>query len=113
MITRSENDIRAVREKLLGRAAELRERVDRVHRDLARTREPLPRDSDDAAIVLENDEVLQAIEESSASELRDIERALERLDAGTFARCGKCGAEIDAERLSAVPHAMLCRQCAT
>jgi RNA polymerase-binding transcription factor DksA len=108
----SENQLRGEREKLLARSAELRERVERVQRDLARIREPLPRDSADAAIVVENDEVLQAIEQSATSELRSIERALQRLESGTFALCEKCGAEIDAERLAAVPYASHCRHCA-
>ena len=41
-----------------------------------------------------------------------IQSALQRLEEGTFALCEKCGAEIDAERLLAVPYASLCRACA-
>jgi DnaK suppressor protein len=112
MNTASEDQIRSVRQELIERGAELRERVERVRRDLGRVREPLPRDSDDAAIMIENDEVLQAIEQTAAGELRNIERALQRLEVGTFALCDKCGAEIDAERLSIIPYATHCRHCA-
>src|SRR4051794_4161668 len=56
MNTSAEDQLRSVRQKLLERGAELNERIDRVRRDLGRVREPLPRDSTDAAIVLENDE---------------------------------------------------------
>jgi DnaK suppressor protein len=112
MNTPSEDHLRAVREKLIERGAELRERIDRVRGDLGRVREPLPRDSSDAAIAMENDEVLQAIEQSAAGELRNIERALQRLEVGTFALCEKCGSQIDAERLGAIPYATHCRHCA-
>jgi len=112
MNTSSEDHLRSVRQRLLERGAELNERIDRVRRDLSRVREPLPRDSTDAAIVLENDEVLQAIEQSAAGELRNIERALQRLEVGTFAQCEKCGAEIEAARLAAIPYAMQCQRCA-
>lgn len=112
MNAHSDDNLRNARQKLLARSAELRDRVTRVDRDLRREREPLPRDSADAAIVVENDEVLQAIHESARGELRRIEMALERLENGTFALCEKCGAEIDAERLGAVPYASECRTCA-
>ena len=111
MNTTSEDHLRSVRAKLIERGAELRERIDRVRGDLGRVREPLPRDSSDAAIALENDEVLQAIEQSAAGELRNIERALQRLEVGTFALCEKCGAGIDAERLGVIPYATHCRHC--
>jgi len=112
MNTPSEDQLRSVRRILVERGAELRERIDRVRGDLGRAREPLPRDSSDAAIAVENDEVLQAIEQSASGELRNIERALQRLEVGTFTLCEKCGAEIDADRLVAVPYATQCRHCA-
>ena len=110
--TPSDEQLRSTRQKLLARDAELRDRLERVRRDLNRQREPLPRDSADAAIVIENDEVLHAFEQSASSELGRIQSALQRLEEGTFALCEKCGAEIDAERLLAVPYASLCRACA-
>ena len=102
----------AMRATLLARAAELRDRVERVRSDLKREREPLPRDSDDAAIAMENDEVLAALELTATRELGLIESALERLDAGSFGLCVRCGKEIDARRLQTVPHEPLCRECA-
>ncbi len=75
-------------------------------------REPLPKDAPDAAIVIENDEILAAIEKAARSELEHIERALERLDEGVFGLCETCGAEIEDKRLKAVPYATQCRGCA-
>ncbi len=112
MNTISDDSLHNTRQKLLARSAELRNRVERVESDLKREREPLPRDSSDAAIVVENDEVLQAIREAARGELHRIGLALGRLEEGTFALCEKCGAEIDSERLGAVPYATECRVCA-
>jgi DnaK suppressor protein len=105
------DNLRAMRARLLARAAELAERVRRVQADLGRAREPLPRDSADAAIVLENDEVLRAIESTATLELRQIEHALERIDAGQFGVCESCGKPIEAARLEIVPHARRCGAC--
>lgn len=108
----ADDELRLTRDRLLVRGAELRDRLARVRRDLARAVEPLPGDSADAAIVLENDEILVAIEETSMAELDRIHLALERLEAGTFALCEACGREIGAERLRAVPYASRCSACA-
>jgi DnaK suppressor protein len=112
MQTTSDDLLRVFRDQLLARSAELGERVRRVHDDLRRETVPLPRDAPDAAIVMENDEILQALDEAARAELRQIERALERLEAGTYGTCGTCGENIDAERLRVVPYAVACRNCA-
>jgi RNA polymerase-binding transcription factor DksA len=112
MNARPEDLQRAVRAQLLSRAGELRERLQRLRSDLRREREPLPRDAPEAAIAMENDEVLEAIERSATGELEHIDAALERIEHGVFGLCVKCPAEIDAKRLRAVPYATHCRQCA-
>jgi RNA polymerase-binding transcription factor DksA len=104
--------LHATREKLLLRAAELRERLTRVKADLGRRTEPLPRDAPDAAIALENDEVLAAIEVAAVSELSQIDQALGRMNDGVFGLCESCAAPIDPERLAAVPYASQCAGCA-
>jgi DnaK suppressor protein len=45
--------------------------------------------------------------------LDDVERALEKLDAGTYGICDRCGALISAERLEARPWTSLCMSCAS
>jgi RNA polymerase-binding transcription factor DksA len=42
------------------------------------------------------------------SELADVERALARLDEGTYGTCQACGAVIDDERLAAEPGTAFC-----
>lgn len=43
--------------------------------------------------------------------LSHIERALERIEDGSFGTCRGCGNEIGEARLEAVPHATLCITC--
>jgi DnaK suppressor protein len=45
--------------------------------------------------------------------LRQIDDALERIDAGTFGECERCGSDIGPGRLKAMPTAALCIDCAT
>jgi DnaK suppressor protein len=43
--------------------------------------------------------------------IEDIERALQRLDAGTYGSCESCGRPIPFERLEAIPAARFCVAC--
>ena len=49
-----------------------------------------------------------SILEQVTSELSDVDRALQRLDAGTYGVCEACGKPIGAERLRARPAATYC-----
>jgi DnaK suppressor protein len=108
----TDDSLRAARTHLLGRSAELRDRLQRVQSDLRREREPLSRDAPDAAIQVENDEVLRAVDDAARAELAHIDAALERIETGRFASCESCGGTIEAERLAVVPYATECSTCA-
>jgi DnaK suppressor protein len=45
------------------------------------------------------------------SNLRDVERALAKIEAGSYGVCERCGAQIAIERLDALPWAALCIGC--
>lgn len=45
------------------------------------------------------------------SNLRDVERALSKMDGGTYGICERCGQPITVERLEALPWAVLCIDC--
>jgi DnaK suppressor protein len=49
---------------------------------------------------------------SIAVTLADVERALEKLEDGTYGICDSCGEPIGEERLEAIPSATLCISCA-
>ena len=52
-----------------------------------------------------------SLEENAEQIVYEIDRALARIDAGTYGRCERCGQEIPEERLEAVPYATLCVTC--
>lgn len=52
-----------------------------------------------------------AIVDRHVEELRDIEAAKKRMDAGTFGVCSECGDDIGVERLLAYPTAKRCVAC--
>lgn len=48
----------------------------------------------------------------NARDLLDrVNRALERIGDGTYGKCESCGKSIEAARLRALPHAVLCISC--
>jgi DnaK suppressor protein len=47
------------------------------------------------------------------AKLRDVTRALDKLDDGSYGACDGCGATIDPARLGAIPWATRCVGCAS
>jgi DnaK suppressor protein len=56
-------------------------------------------------------ELDESLGENAEQIVREIDRALARIDEGTYGSCERCGATIVAERLDAVPYATLCLSC--
>jgi DnaK suppressor protein len=66
--------------------------------------------ADSAHTTAERSEVLSMIDELESA--RDnIDAALDRMGAGTYGKCERCGREIPFERLEAIPTASLCVNC--
>ena len=65
----------------------------------------------DTATVTVDREVDYSLEENSVAVLRAIDAALDRIEAGTYGQCQRCGREIGTERLEALPYAELCIDC--
>jgi DnaK suppressor protein len=53
-------------------------------------------------------ELDEGLEENAEHLLAEIDKALGRIEDGTYGTCGKCGRPIAEERLEAVPWATLC-----
>ena len=73
---------------------------------------PPPKDFEDRATEREGDEVLESLGTAELAELKQINAALARVEAGTYGVCVECGEDISAERLKIVPQAPRCRNCA-
>jgi RNA polymerase-binding protein DksA len=74
--------------------------------------EPLPQDFAEQAVEMENSETMIALEDELSEQEREVEKALARLDQGTYGTCIECGEDIAPERLDALPAAALCFDCA-
>jgi DnaK suppressor protein len=53
-----------------------------------------------------------AIAQNEEQMLKDVEGALERIEAGTYGVCQECGRAISQERLQAIPYTPWCIDCA-
>jgi DnaK suppressor protein len=108
-------ELAEVRTELQAQAAALRAEIDRA--ELAS--EKLKRDQSTEGSGDEADAGSKTFERehemSLANNSRDllvqVERALGRLDAGTYGRCEECGNPIPKARLQAFPRATLCVTC--
>jgi len=52
-----------------------------------------------------------AVLETLRSNLHDVDRAIAKLEAGSYGVCDRCGRPIGAERLEAIAWAVLCIDC--
>jgi DnaK suppressor protein len=103
------DDIRAELEEYQSSIVVRREKLARHvhHRE-----EPLPQDFAEQAVELENSETMVALEEELHEQEREVQRALARLEAGSYGTCTGCGEQIAEQRLQALPAAALCIGCA-
>ena len=67
----------------------------------------------DMASVTFDRELDQGLEEGAQQTLSQIERALQKIDEGTYGICERCGQEIPYKRLKARPVTTLCIECKT
>ncbi|MCR4422066.1 MAG: hypothetical protein GYA61_01725 [Spirochaetales bacterium] len=61
--------------------------------------------------ILENN-LRENLEENDYKMLKQIEKALSRIEEGTYDICEVCGNEIELDRLEMIPYATKCSKCA-
>jgi DnaK suppressor protein len=66
--------------------------------------------ADAAAVTAERTEVLGVVDTLKA-QLENVDRALAKIDAGTYGICEDCGKEIPPARLEARPESIRCVDC--
>jgi YteA family regulatory protein len=112
-------DIEKFRQMLLEEQAHLLAKVKRLH-----NRSSLSDQSDEVSELSDYDnhpadaasetferEKDLAIDENLDDLISRVERALEKIDAGNYGVCDRCGKEISRERLKVLPHATFCVEC--
>ena len=66
--------------------------------------------ADAGAVTAERTERLGLVD-ALVGQLREVEKALERIEQGTYGICAECGKEIPPARLEARPESTLCVDC--
>ena len=84
-------------------------RLRRSEDELQAVRRP---DQLDRATDLEAHDVFEALQSAEASDLAEVEAALQRMSMGTYGRCERCSGPVGEQRLWAVPQARFCMGCA-
>ncbi len=97
------------KDKLLARRAELVGHLDRIEQELDQTP---TKDLEDFSTERQGDEVLEALGHVELNEVKRIDLALGRIDAGTYGMCTACGDPIAEARLALLPDTPLCKTCA-
>ena len=111
----TKNELKVLRKQLDEQAKELRGEID----DAESLVETLKRDASsegsgdeaDAGTKTFEREHEMSLANNSRDLLQQVERALARLDEGTYGRCETCGQPIPKARLQAAPRATLCVSC--
>ncbi len=71
----------------------------------------LQEQDDPRAATVQDRSVLERLANLDYKELKQVDAAMDRLEAGTYGTCSECGRLIDARRLDALPWAVRCRFC--
>lgn len=98
----------------------LEEQIEDYERDLEEARltesssdrSPDPGNAEASSMKLEYAKEL-SIEQNTLDLLSKVNRALDRVAAGTYGTCESCGNAIPVERLDVLPYSTLCVECAS
>lgn len=60
---------------------------------------------------IEGHDRIKSIRDELKKSLAKVNRALEKIDNGTYEKCDNCGKKIDISRLQAIPMATVCLHC--
>jgi DnaK suppressor protein len=113
---RSAADTEKIRAALAERRAELKAEYEQTMSEIAELQRDRLTDSagddqaDTGTKTFEREQEI-SLANSILERITQVERALERLDEGTYGWCERCGNPIPVERLAAFPSATLCVTC--
>jgi DnaK suppressor protein len=107
--------LRSIREELEGELSELQSRQDELEKEAERQSDlreaGVNDDFADAGTATFDRERDFSIRNNIRDLIDQITRALRRVEDGSYGSCERCGKPIDAARLKALPHALLCMDC--
>jgi len=110
-------DKKALREQLLVERERLEHEIAELDADLSESLEDSSEESpydqhmaETAGVTLDR-EIDLTLQENARASVAQIDRALGKLENGSYGRCDKCGKLIGEDRLQAAPFATLCIDC--
>jgi RNA polymerase-binding protein DksA len=107
----SKNLTERCREELLRRRGDLTERLSRADTGVADMNDALQPEREEMAQREQLSGISESLKERDQTELRAIDGALARIDAGTYGVCANCGRQITLDRLTADGTTALCAEC--
>lgn len=106
------SDLSGYKSKLLNLRSELTKRGDAIAKDLHHEEEQIEKDFSEQATQMENRDVLMSLSGDTKLTVMKIDKALMRIEDGSYGTCESCGEKINEQRLEVVPFANLCIKCA-
>ena len=110
-------DLDEVRTQLMSERTRLEHEIESFVAELAESLGDVSEESlydqhlaETAAVTLDR-EIELTLEENARANLAQVERALGKLDDGTYGTCDSCKKPISEERLHVAPYASLCIEC--
>ncbi|MFH1833958.1 MAG: TraR/DksA family transcriptional regulator [bacterium] len=110
-------DLDALRLQLVGERERLQREVADLDADLSQSLEDSSEESpydqhmaETAGVTLDR-EIDLTLEENAQASIAQIDRALSKIESGTYGRCEKCEKPIGDGRLRVAPSATLCIEC--
>lgn len=108
------------RKRLEEEKARLEDQIEDYERELEEARltesssdrSPDPGNAEASSMKLEYAKEL-SIEQNTVDLLNKVDRALDRVNAGTYGVCESCGNAIPVERLDVLPYSTICVECAS
>jgi RNA polymerase-binding transcription factor DksA len=110
-VSSSPKSVEKIREGLIAERLRLRKRLGVIQSDDTTAEASNVGDIADVATNYESREILREIQVTEEDQLRQVEGALKRIEAGTYGQCERCGGKIEPARLEALPHAPTCIAC--
>jgi DnaK suppressor protein len=109
--------LKKIREQLESERGDLQRQIDELESDSDGTQSDmtgevgLDDDFADAGTATFDRERDLSIRNNIRDLIEQMTRAIARIDEGNYGKCERCGNPIDAARIKALPHALLCLDC--
>ena len=101
-------NIPKIKQRLEEQLRQLTARAEEIDEDL---NQPGDDDWEENAVESAGDEVLEEVGDVTLNEIRQIRRALAKIESGDYGVCSICGGAISKERLEALPYSTRCVSC--